>query len=112
MELEEAISKLEYELDKSKIVKKYQGKPKELFDDLDEYIKSIETVLNHLTKQEKMIMIYQNTGKLVKNKIDGTIGVVLREWETGQIQVLEKIQPKVINTHDSWKTLELIEESE
>ena len=55
MELEEAISKLEYELDKSKIVKKYQGKPKELFDDLDEYIKSIETVLNYLTKQEKMI---------------------------------------------------------
>ena len=58
-------------------------------------------------------MIYQNTGKLVKNKIDGKIGIVLREWEeTGQIQVLERIQPKVINTHDSWKTLELIEESE
>lgn len=55
MELEEAISKLKYELDKSKIVKKYQGKPEELFDDLDEYIKSIETVLNHLTKQEKII---------------------------------------------------------
>lgn len=52
----------------------------------------------------------KNTGKLVKNKIDGTIGIVLREWETGQIQVLEKIQPKVINTHDSWKTLELLEE--
>lgn len=55
MELEEAISKLKYELDKSKIVKKYQGKPEELFDDLDEYIKSIETVLNHLTKEDKMI---------------------------------------------------------
>lgn len=57
-------------------------------------------------------MIYQNTGKLVKNKIDGTIGVVLREWETRQVQVLENIQPKILNTHDSWKTLELIEESE
>lgn len=57
MELEEAIAILKYELDKSKIVKKYQGKPEELFDDLDEYIKSIETVLNHLTKQEKMIEI-------------------------------------------------------
>ena len=55
MELEEAISKLKYELDKSKIVKKYQGKSEELFDDLDEYIKSIETALNHLTKQDKMI---------------------------------------------------------
>lgn len=57
MKLEEAISKLKYELDKSKIVKKYQGKPEELFDDLDEYIKSIETVLNHLTKQEKKIKL-------------------------------------------------------
>lgn len=57
-------------------------------------------------------MIYQNTGKLVKNKINGIIGVVLREWETGQIQVLENIQPEIINTHDSWETLELIEESE
>lgn len=55
MELKEAISKLKYELDKSKIVKKYQGKSEELFDDLDEYIKSIETALNHLTKQDKMI---------------------------------------------------------
>ena len=54
----------------------------------------------------------KNAGKLVKNKIDGTIGIVLREWETGQIQVLENIQPKIINTHDNWKTLELIEESE
>lgn len=52
----------------------------------------------------------KNAGKLVKNKIDGTIGIVLREWETGQVQVLEKIQPKVINTHDSWKTLEILEE--
>lgn len=75
-------------------------------------IEAIETVLNHLTGQEKTIMLYKNTGKLVKNKIDGTIGIVLREWETGQVQVLEKIQPKIINTHDNWKTLELIEESE
>ena len=59
MELEEAISKLKYELDKSKIVKKYQGKSEELFDDLDEYIKSIETALNHLTKQEKMIELIE-----------------------------------------------------
>lgn len=53
---------------------------------------------------------HKNTGKLVKNKIDGKIGIVLREWETGQIQVLEKIQPEVINTHDSWKTLEVIKD--
>lgn len=74
MELEEAISKLKYELDKSKIVKKYQGKPEELFDDLDEYIKSIETVLTHITKQDKMIdemakalhlFIWENDGKII-----------------------------------------------
>ena len=53
---------------------------------------------------------YKNTGKLVKNTRDGKIGIVLREFETGQIQVLEKIQPLVINTHDSWKTLELLED--
>lgn len=78
MELEEAISKLEYELDKSKIVKKYQGKPKELFDDLDEYIKSIETVLNHLTKQEKMIELmaeHIETGCDFDNRITNKVQI-------------------------------------
>ena len=55
MELEEAISNLKYELDKSKACKKYQDKPEELFEDLDDYIEAIEVVLNHITKQEKMI---------------------------------------------------------
>lgn len=62
---------------------------------------------------EKEKEMYKNTGKIVKNKRDGKVGVVLREFETGQIQVLEKIGDKggkVINTHDSWKTLELLEE--
>ena len=44
---------------------------------------------------------------------DGKIGVVLRENKsTGQVQVLEKIQPKVINTHDSWNTLSIIDSDE
>lgn len=70
----------------------------------------IEGLLD-LYKQEKEM--YKNTGKIVRNKRDGKVGVVLREFETGQIQVLEKIGDKggkVINTHDSWKTLEVIED--
>lgn len=56
---------------------------------------------------------YSNTGVLVKNNNDGKIGVVLRENKsTGQVQVLEKIQPKVINTHDSWNTLSIIDSNE
>ena len=54
-------------------------------------------------------IIYKNTGKLVRNKRDNKIGVVLREFQTGQVQVLEKIQPYIINTHDNWNTLELEE---
>ena len=56
---------------------------------------------------------YENTGKLAKNTRDGKVGVVLREFETGQIQVLESFTQdgkKVLNTHDSWNTLELLEE--
>lgn len=56
---------------------------------------------------------YSNTGVLVKNNKDGKIGVVLRENKsTGQVQVLEKIQPKVINTHDNWNTLSIIDFNE
>lgn len=44
----------------------------------------------------------------VKNKIDGKIGIVLHQWKSGSVAVLEKISPRVINTHDSWNTLEII----
>lgn len=53
---------------------------------------------------------YRNTGKRVRNKNSGVVGVVLREFKTGQVQVLERIEPLVINTHDSWKTLELVDD--
>lgn len=53
---------------------------------------------------------YRNTGKRVINKNSGVVGVVLREFKTGQVQVLERIEPLVINTHDSWKTLELVDD--
>ena len=56
---------------------------------------------------------YRNTGKQVRNKKSGEIGIVLREFmATGSVQVLERIVPKVICTHDNWNTLELVEERE
>lgn len=47
---------------------------------------------------------YRNTGKQVRNKKSGEIGIAAT--------VLERIEPKVICTHDSWDTLELVEERE
>ena len=44
----------------------------------------------------------------VRNKRDGKIGIVLHQWENGSIAVLENISPRVINTHDSFDTLEII----
>ena len=73
-------------------------------------VEAIQGLLDLYQKEKDM---HKNTGKLVRNKRDGKIGIVLREWETGQITVIEKIREEggiVINTHDSWKTLEVIED--
>lgn len=50
----------------------------------------------------------QLIGIPVRNKRDGAIGIVLHQWKSGSIAVLENINPRVINTHDSWSTLEII----
>ncbi len=50
----------------------------------------------------------QLVGIPVRNKRNGTIGIVLHQWKSGSIAVLENINPRVINTHDSWSTLEII----
>ena len=50
----------------------------------------------------------QLVGIPVRNKRNGTIGIVLHQWKSGSIAVLENINPRVINTHDSWNTLEII----
>lgn len=50
----------------------------------------------------------QLVGMPVKNKRSGKIGIVLHKWENGSIAVLENISPRIINTHDSWDTLEII----
>ena len=52
-----------------------------------------------------------NIGDKVKNKRDGKIGIVVRIYEHGSVAVLEKIKPTVTCTHDSPKTLELIEKN-
>lgn len=52
-----------------------------------------------------------NIGDKVKNKNTGVIGIVIRLFKSGSIGVLEKITPVVICTHDSDKTLEVIEEN-
>lgn len=49
------------------------------------------------------------TGNQVRNKRDGKLGVILRITENGSIQVLENVAPVIINTHDNWNTLEIVD---
>ena len=58
---------------------------------------------NEELKKERQIV-----GIPVRNKRDGRIGIVLHQWESGSVAVLESINPRVINTHDSWNTLEIV----
>lgn len=58
---------------------------------------------NEELKEERQIV-----GIPVRNKRDGRIGIVLHQWESGSVAVLESINPRVINTHDSWNTLEIV----
>lgn len=53
----------------------------------------------------------QYTGREVINKNSGVKGVILRITEGGSIQVLEKVSPYVICTHDNWNTLTLVDET-
>lgn len=58
---------------------------------------------NEGLKEERQIV-----GIPVRNKRDRRIGIVLHQWENGSVAVLESINPRVINTHDSWNTLEIV----
>lgn len=58
---------------------------------------------NEKFKKERQIV-----GIPVRNKRDGRIGIVLHQWKSGSVAVLESINPRVINTHDSWNTLEIV----
>ncbi len=70
-------------------------------------VEAIRTMINYITSESKGLFIH--TGDKVRNINSGVVGVVLRETESGSVQVLEKINPIVICTHDNWNTLEFIE---
>ena len=77
------------------------------------YIKlALKTLLAEREQKDKRIKELEEerqiVGMPVRNKRDGKIGIVLHQWENGSIAVLENISPRVINTHDSFDTLEII----
>ncbi len=69
---------------------------------MQEQIKEKDKRIAELEEERELV------GLPVRNKRSGTIGIVLHQWKNGSIAVLEKINPRVINTHDSWNTLEII----
>jgi 3-methyladenine DNA glycosylase AlkD len=74
--------------------------------------KAIETVLadreNLKNRNKELEEERQLVGMPVRNKRDGKLGIVLHQWESGSVAVLENISPRVINTHDNWDTLEIV----
>lgn len=65
-------------------------------------VKKLQKRIKELEEKRQLV------GMPVKNKRDGRIGVVLHQWESGSVAVLENINPRVINTHDNWSTLEIL----
>ena len=86
-----------------------------LDDELKERNKTInkkEIIIEKLQKEnEELRQEREMVGLPVRNKRDGKIGIILHQWESGSIAVLENIKPRVINTHDSWNTLEIINDN-
>ena len=81
----------------------------ELFDDLGLAIEHILSDYKRVLKEnEELKEERQIVGIPVRNKRDGRIGIVLHQWKSGSVAVLESINPRVINTHDSWNTLEIV----
>ena len=52
---------------------------------------------------------FSKTGQKVKGKSTGELGVVLRIFKNGSVQVLQRISPYVICTYDNYEQLEEIE---
>ena len=82
----------------------------------DEYTEKIKTAIQNILAEreqdKKRIKELEEereiVGMSVKNKRDERIGVVLHQWKNGSVAVLENINPRIINTHDSWNTLEIV----
>lgn len=64
-----------------------------------------------LKENEELRQERELVGLPVRNKRSGKIGIILHQWESGSIAVLENIRPRVINTHDNWNTLEIINDN-
>jgi hypothetical protein len=94
--MEEDIERLEYLLKVNRTLGQNMS---------EENLKAIENLIkrNKELEEERQIV-----GMPVKNKRDGKIGIILHKWENGNIAVLERISPRIINTHDSFNTLEII----
>lgn len=115
--MEEDIKTLEELLKASKENDMYEGN--KYFKSLEYFIKEYQDLKeieeNHrkengeLRKRIKELEEErQIVGIPVRNKRDGRIGIVLHQWKSGSVAVLESINPRVINTHDSWNTLEIV----
>lgn len=72
----------------------------------DKMLKLLEEYKDNIINQ------YRYTGKPCINLRDNKVGIIIKENENGSIQVLESIKPKVINTHDNWNTLQLLNEED
>lgn len=68
----------------------------------------VQTVEHLIKAYKELEEERQIVGMSVRNKRDGRIGIVLHQWKSGSVAVLESINPRVINTHDSWNTLEIV----
>ena len=72
------------------------------------YPNQVQAIENLINRNKELEEERQIVGMPVRNKRDGRIGIVLHQWKSGSVAVLESINPRVINTHDSWNTLEIV----
>lgn len=79
-----------------------QGKYHLYKKDLKKCVSNVIKAYKELEEERQIV------GMPVRNKRDGRIGIVLHQWKSGSVAVLECINPRVINTHDSWNTLEIV----
>lgn len=73
-----------------------------------EGLKLFNKINEIIDKNKELEEERQIVGMPVRNKRGGRIGIVLHQWKSGSVAVLESINPRVINTHDSWNTLEIV----
>lgn len=78
----------------------------------EEIVTLIREFIRCKNDYEEISNMYKLTGTCAINKNDNTFGIILRIFKSGNIQVLEKIKPKVINTHSSFKTLKILSDNE